>query len=364
MPHIELRNITKSFGSHTALRNLDLDIADGSFFVLLGETGAGKTTTLRLIAGLEKSDEGQIFIDGADVGAWGAAERDVALVLQQYSLYPRYTVRENLEFPLKSKIRRVEPGEISERVARAAKTLRIEHLLDRKTDRLSGGEMQRVSIGRAIVRKPRVFLMDEPLSNLDAKLREALRTELKNLQMTLGATFLFVTHDQIEAMSMGDKVGLLNHGRLVQTGTPQEIYNNPRDTFVASFVGSPPMNLLDGRLVSGRAVMAPVDFELPYAANGAGDRSNSALEGRPLTFGIRPEDVYLESGAPVEARVHDVENHGVEKILTLRVGEAMLRATVPAQTTVAIDDAVRFAWNENKVVLFDQGTGVSLRHSG
>ena len=145
----------------------------------------------------------------------------------------------------------------AERVARAARTLRIEHLLDRKTDRLSGGEMQRVSIGRAIVRKPRVFLMDEPLSNLDAKLREALRTELKNLQMTLGATFLFVTHDQIEAMSMGDKVGVLNQGRLVQTGTPYEIYNNPRDTFVASFVGSPPMNLLDGELVSGRAVIAP-----------------------------------------------------------------------------------------------------------
>jgi multiple sugar transport system ATP-binding protein len=367
MAHIELRNITKKFGATTALKGLDLDIADGEFFVLLGETGAGKTTTLRLIAGLEKPDDGKIFIDGTDVGSWGAAERDVALVLQQYSLYPRYTVRENLEFPLRSKIRRVESGEIRERVARAAKTLRIEHLLDRKTDRLSGGEMQRVSIGRAIVRKPRVFLMDEPLSNLDAKLREALRTELKNLQMTLGATFLFVTHDQIEAMSMGDKVGVLNLGRLVQTGTPQEIYNNPRNTFVASFVGSPPMNLLHGKLVSGRAVMAPIDFALPYAVSGASGPAKSAigsaaLEGRPLTFGIRPEDVFLEPGAPVEARVHDIENHGVEKILTLRVGDAMLRATVPAQTQIAIEDAVRFAWNEKKVVVFDQGTGVNLRH--
>jgi multiple sugar transport system ATP-binding protein len=161
----------------------------------------------------------------------------------------------------------------------AARTLRIEHLLDRKTDKLSGGEMQRVSIGRAIVRKPRVFLMDEPLSALDVKLREALRTELKNLQIQLGATFLFVTHDQIEAMSMGDKVGVLNHGRIVQTGTPYEIYNNPRDTYVASFVGSPPMNLIDGKLVNGCAVMAPLNFELPFSG---GAKASAATDGRPL----------------------------------------------------------------------------------
>ncbi|MBZ9673068.1 ABC transporter ATP-binding protein [Mesorhizobium sp. B3-2-1] len=366
MAHIELKNITKKFGSHTALIDLDLDIADGEFFVLLGETGAGKTTTLRLIAGLEKPTEGQVFINGTDVADWGAAERDVALVLQQYSLYPRYTVRENLEFPLKPKIRRLPDAEIKDRVDRAARTLRIEHLLDRKTDRLSGGEMQRVSIGRAIVRKPRVFLMDEPLSALDAKLREALRTELKNLQIQLGATFLFVTHDQIEAMSMGDKVGVLNHGRIIQTGTPHEIYNNPRDTYVASFVGSPPMNLIDGRLVNGRAVMAPLNFELPFAGAAktfAGAGARATTDGRPLVFGIRPEDVYLESGAPVEARVHDVENHGVEKILTLRVGDTLLRATVPARTDVAIEQPVRFAWNPDKVVLFDKGSGVSLRHA-
>lgn len=359
MAHIQLKDVSKKFGDHTALRHLNLDIADGEFFVLLGETGAGKTTTLRIIAGLEKPTEGQVFIDGADVADWGAAERDVALVLQQYSLYPRYTVRQNLEFPLKSKLRRVPDAEIAERVGRVAKTLRIEHLLERKTDRLSGGEMQRVSIGRAIVRKPRVFLMDEPLSALDAKLREALRTELKNIQMNLGQTFLFVTHDQIEAMSMGDKVGVLNHGRLVQTGTPNEIYNNPKNTFVARAVGSPPMNLIDGKLVAGRAVMAPLNFELPYQGG-----ANGNTEGRALTFGIRPEDVVVESGAPVEATVHDVENHGVEKILTLRVGDAMLRATVPAQTSLAIEEAVRFSWNPEKVVLFDQKSGESLRHAG
>jgi multiple sugar transport system ATP-binding protein len=358
MAHIKLDNVTKQYGGATALRNLSLDIADGEFFVLLGPTGAGKTTTLRLIAGLDQPTTGSIAIGDEDVQGWSAAERDVALVFQYYSLYPRYTVRQNLAFPLKSRVRSYTADEIEERVQRAAKTLRITHLLERKTDKLSGGEMQRVSIGRAIVRKPRVFLMDEPLSALDAKLREALRTELKNIQMNLGQTFLFVTHDQIEAMSMGDKVGVLNHGRLIQTGTPNEIYNNPHDTFVASFVGSPPMNLVDGRLVSGRAVMAPMNFELPYS----GPAANA--DGRPLVFGIRPEDLYLESGAPVEARVHDVENHGVEKILTLRVGDVMLRATVPARTDVAIEQPVRFAWNPEKVVLFDKGTGVSLRHAG
>ncbi|MGI6852484.1 ABC transporter ATP-binding protein [Mesorhizobium sp. 1B3] len=360
MAHIQLRNITKSFGNHTALADLDIDIADGEFFVLLGETGAGKTTTLRLIAGLEKPTKGQVFIDGVDVANWGAAERDVALVLQQYSLYPRYTVRENLEFPLKPKIRRLPDAEIKERVARAARTLRIEHLLDRKVDRLSGGEMQRVSIGRAIVRKPRVFLMDEPLSALDAKLREALRTELKNLQMQLGATFLFVTHDQIEAMSMGDKVGVLHNGRIVQTGTPQEIYDNPRDTYVARFVGSPPMNLMEGRLVGGRAVVAPKDFELPYA----GTVGTAGVEGQPLVFGIRPEDVRLESGAPIEAVVHDVENHGVEKIVTLAIDDLHLRATVSGQTRLEIEQPVRFGWNAEKVALFDRASGLSLRHAG
>src|SRR4051794_28510941 len=358
MANVRLQGISKKFRGHTALSGLDLDIVSGEFFVLLGPTGAGKTTTLRLIAGLDHPDAGGIAIDGQDVMSWSAAERDVALVFQYYSLYPHYTVRENLEFPLKSKVRRMSQAQIDARVGKVAKTLRIEHLLERKTDKLSGGEMQRVSIGRAIVRKPRVFLMDEPLSALDAKLREALRTELKNIQMNLGQTFLFVTHDQIEAMSMGDKVGVLNHGRLVQVGTPNDIYNNPRDTFVASFVGSPPMNLVDGKLVSGRAVVAPMSFELPYA----GPPANA--DGRPLVFGIRPEDLYLEPGAPVEARVHDVENHGVEKIVTLRAGDVMLRATVPARTDVAIEQPVRFAWNADKVVLFDKGTGLSLRHAG
>src|SRR5688572_19143315 len=252
MARIRLENVSKKFGPHTAVDDLSIDVANGEFFVLLGPTGAGKTTTLRMIAGLEKPTAGRIHINEADVNSWGPAERDVALVLQQYSLYPRLTVRENLSFPLRSRVRKMAQADIEKRIEYASRTLRIEHLLERKTDRLSGGEMQRVSIGRAIVREPRAFLMDEPLSNLDAKLREALRAELKDLQMKLGATFLFVTHDQIEAMSMGDKVGVLNSGRIIQVGTPQEIYNHPRDTFVAAFVGSPAMNLIAGELKDGR----------------------------------------------------------------------------------------------------------------
>ena len=354
MARIRLNTITKQFGHQTALTDLSLDVADGEFFVLLGPTGAGKTTTLRLIAGLDKPTKGDIFINENNVAAWGPAERDTALVLQQYSLYPRLTVRENLTFPLKSRIRRMSQPDIDKRIDYAAKTLRIEHLLERKTDRLSGGEMQRVSIGRAIVREPQVFLMDEPLSALDAKLREALRSELKDLQMRLGATFIFVTHDQVEAMTMGDRIGVLNHGRLIQVGTPSEIYNNPRDTFVAAFVGSPAINLFPGQLAGGVAVVAPKTFELPLAGRAAGEGD--------YTFGIRPEDVSVESGAPVEAKVHDVENHGIEKILTLRAGSVLVRAGVPAKVDVKVEDTVRFGWNPGKVILFDRQTGMNLGH--
>jgi len=348
MAHIELRGISKSFGGVQALSGINLDIADGQFFVLLGETGAGKTTTLRVVAGLEKPQAGQVLIDGQDVSGWGAAERDVALVLQQYSLYPRYTVRQNLEFPLKSPMRRVAAAAIAERIAKVAAVLRIGHLLDRKTDRLSGGEMQRVSIGRAIVRNPKVFLMDEPLSALDAKLREALRAELKDLQMSLGETFLFVTHDQVEAMSMGDRIGVLNKGVLVQVGSPADIYNRPVNTFVARAVGSPAINLLPGRLGGG----AHLSDGMVLPLDGA--------EGGSLIFGVRPEDLVL-GGEGIAARVMDVENHGVEKIVTLMAGAHRLRATVPVTVRVVAGEGVPLGWHPGRVLVFEAGSGANLR---
>ena len=267
-----------------------------------------------MIAGLEKPDSGSVTIGGKDVSGWTAAERDVALVLQQYSLYPRLTVRGNLEFPLRAPGRKFSDAEIAARVDKAATTLQITHLLDRKVERLSGGEMQRVSIGRAIVRQPSVFLMDEPLSALDAKLRETLRVELKKLHSNLGATFLFVTHDQVEAMSMGDKIGVLRQGRLVQVGTPSDIYERPLNTFVARSVGSPPMNLINGQLAGGMADLG--GFQLPVAANAKGSGA--------VTFGVRPENVVLAAGAPGEARVFDIEDQGVVKILVMDMGEARL----------------------------------------
>ncbi|MBL9053449.1 MAG: ABC transporter ATP-binding protein [Tabrizicola sp.] len=350
MARIELSGINKSYGASRALRDLDLVVEDGEFFVLLGRTGAGKTTTLRMIAGLEKPDSGSVSIGGKDVSGWTAAERDVALVLQQYSLYPRLTVRGNLEFPLRAPGRKFSDAEIAARVDKAATTLQITHLLDRKVERLSGGEMQRVSIGRAIVRQPSVFLMDEPLSALDAKLRESLRVELKKLHSDLGATFLFVTHDQVEAMSMGDKIGVLRQGKLIQVGTPADIYERPLNTFVARSVGSPPMNLINGRLAGGMAELGM--YQLPVAAKTAGSGA--------VTFGVRPESVVLAPGAPGEARIFDIEDQGVVKILVMDMGDARLHATVPAGTKVQRDETVRFGWKPDRVITFDVETGTNL----
>jgi len=355
MAQLELKQVTKRFGANTALNDLSLSVKDGEFFVLLGPTGAGKTTALRTIVGLEKPTSGTVHIDGADVHEQTAAERDVAMVFQYYSLYPRYTVRENLAFPLRSKVRRLPESEIAERIAWAAKTLRIEHLLERKTDRLSGGEMQRVSIGRAIVREPRAFLMDEPLSNLDAKLREALRGELKRLQTRLKSTFLFVTHDQVEAMSMGDRIGVMQGGSVIQVGTPSEIYERPNSLFVAGFVGTPSMSLLPAEVKNGKISALGKALDVPLAKGAASGAAK---------VGIRAEDVIVGAKQPHSGTIHEVENFGVEKIVTLRSGEQLLRAAVAASMSTPVGSKVAFGFKPGKVHCFELAGGQRINAEG
>jgi multiple sugar transport system ATP-binding protein len=319
MAEVALSGLTKRFGATVALADVTLTVPDRGFVVLLGPTGAGKTTTLRLIAGLETPDAGRVTIAGRDVAGLTPAARDVAMVFQQYSLYPHLTVRENLAFPLKSPMLRWPADRIAAKVEEVAATLRIGHKLDNKATALSGGEMQRVSIGRALVRSPAIYLMDEPLSSLDAKLRADLRVELKRIHADLGATFLYVTHDQIEAMTMATHVGVLDQGRLVQFGSPREIYEDPVSAYVAGRLGQPRINLL------------PADLFGPA-------RPGAAL------IGLRPEHVLLggdpEAGTP--ATVGRVERLGDQTRLHLTVaGHALVTLTTPEHapapgTTVSI----------------------------
>jgi multiple sugar transport system ATP-binding protein len=294
MAEVVLNNLSKAYAKTQALAGITMTIPDGAFVVLLGPTGAGKTTTLRLIAGLDKPDAGDVRIAGASVLNETPAQRDVAMVFQQYSLYPHMTVRDNLAFPLRSPMLAVPEPQIARRVQEVAEVLRIPHKLDNKATQLSGGEMQRVSIGRALVRQPRIYLMDEPLSSLDAKLRADLRIELKRIHAELAATFLYVTHDQIEAMTMATHVGVLDQGRLVQFGTPRDIYENPVSTYVASRLGQPRIALL------------------PADAFGAGAPAGA------VQMGLRPEHIAQGDGQP--ATVRRIEHLGDQTRLHLTLG--------------------------------------------
>lgn len=334
MSNVELQHITKRFPGVTALNNVSFDVKDGEFFVLLGPTGAGKTTTLRVIAGLEKQDEGTVLFDGEPVDNLVPADRDVAFVFQQYSLYPTMSVYDNLAFPLRSPMRRLPEEQIRSRVEEVAETLRIQHLLDRKTAHLSGGEMQRVSIGRAIVRQPRIFLMDEPLSNLDAKLREALRVELQHLQKVHGSTTLFVTHDQIEALTMADRIAVLNKGRIIQMGTPEDIYDRPTTTFVAQLVGTPRINLVRSRRENNTLYIEKSELHLPLI-----DSHNIPEE---LLVGIRPEDVILDPEGPFTGKVALTEPLGVQTVIHIQSGEQRLLSLIPGMTHIRIGDVIRF----------------------
>lgn len=274
MAEVRLENVSKSFGLTAAVNDISMTIPDGAFVVLLGPTGAGKTTTLRLISGLEKLDRGQIHIAGQTVTQYSPAQRNVAMVFQQYSLYPHLSVRDNLAFPLRSPMLNLPEDEIARKVTEIAETLQIPHKLDNKATELSGGEMQRVSIGRALVRDPSIYLMDEPLSSLDAKLRANLRVELKRIQADLGATLLYVTHDQIEAMTMATHVGVLQDGKLVQYGTPRDIYENPNSIYVASRLGQPRVNILPANLFDGSHKGPQIGLRPENIAQGTGAQAS------------------------------------------------------------------------------------------
>ncbi|MCP9229094.1 ABC transporter ATP-binding protein [Mesorhizobium sp. LMG 17147] len=319
MADVHIKGVTKAFGEHVAVDNLDLHIADGEFVVLLGPTGAGKTTTLRLIAGLERPEAGSIHIAGHDTTTLSPAERDTAFVFQQYSLYPHLSVYDNLAFPLRSPARKMPEDQIRRRVEDVAKMVRIHHKLNNRSTKLSGGEMQRVAIGRALVRKPSIYLMDEPLSSLDAKLRADLRLELKRIQAELGATMLYVTHDQIEAMTMADRIGILADGVLVQIGSPRTIYSEPANLHVAARLGQPAINLL------------PVGL-LPDGGAPAGTR----------TIGARTEHLSIAKAANGHADgvVDWVEHLGDQNHLHVTVGTRKLVTLTDPDTDLAQGDRI------------------------
>jgi multiple sugar transport system ATP-binding protein len=322
MADVSLQSVSKSFGQNKAVSDVSLDIRDGEFIVLLGPTGAGKTTTLRLIAGLEKADQGRIIIGGEDMTNAAPSERDVAFVFQAYSLYPHLSVFENLAFPLRSPARKMPAAEIDARVRQVAKMVRIDHKLDNKSTKLSGGEMQRVAIGRALVRDPSIFLMDEPLSSLDAKLRGDLRLELKRIQAELGATLLYVTHDQIEAMTMADRIGILDGGVLAQLGTPREIYEKPATLHVAQRLGQPHINILPPGLL-------PVQSAPAAAAH----------------VGARTEHILIEpaTGAEANGRIDWVEHLGDQKHLHLVSGGRKIVALADPVSPLEAGGGVRLA---------------------
>jgi sn-glycerol 3-phosphate transport system ATP-binding protein/multiple sugar transport system ATP-binding protein len=333
MGEILVESLEKRFPDGTlAVERLDLTIGDGELFVMLGPSGCGKTTTLRCIAGLERQTGGDIRIGGDLVNDVRPAERDIAMVFQFYALYPHMTTRENVAFPLRAE--GIDQAKIDERVAEAARMLRLEELLDRRPNRLSGGEQQRVALGRAMVRHPRAFLMDEPLTNLDAELRADMRTELKHLQERLGTTMVYVTHDQVEAMALGHRIAILNKGQLEQVGTPMEVYDRPATLFCARFIGSPPMNLIDVSVDDG-ALAGPHGLRIPAP--------DGVERGARLVAGLRPESLEVtEPGAEntVDARVLSEEALGDEVILLVDLDGADLRVRMPPTARFGMDAPV------------------------
>lgn len=346
MAEIQLRNLSKRWGSFVGVHDFDLTIADQEFLVLLGPSGCGKTTTMRMIAGLEDASGGDILIDGKRVNDLDPKDRDVAMVFQSYALYPNLDVYENIRFPLK--VRKSNPAEHDTRVRRAAEMVELTEFLHRRPAELSGGQRQRVALARAIVRRPNVFLMDEPLSNLDAKLRVSTRAQIKNLSHELKVTTVYVTHDQIEAMTLADRVVVMYKGIVQQVATPTEIYDRPANTFVASFIGNPAMNLMEGELQGG-----------VFTAKNVRIAGLTGPDG-PITLGFRAEDASLAETGEVEATIYSLELLGDATMITVRAGGALISIKAPKTFRAEIGDPVAGSIPADICHLFDAKTGNRL----
>jgi len=355
MAQIRVERLRRAFGDFVAVQNSTFTIENGTFFAMLGPSGCGKTTTLRMIAGLELPSEGRILLDGEDVTFQRAAKRDIAFVFQLFALYPHMNVEANIGFPLTCQ--GTPRAEVRRRVRETARLLRIEPLLKRKVSNLAGGDRQRVALGRAIVRRPKAFLMDEPLGALDAELREDMSEELRDLHDRIGATTVYVTHDQMEAMAMADRIAVMNHGVVEQIGMPQEIYDLPATMFVADFVGSPPMNLIHfkGSLKpSDRSVrLGEASLAIPEACEAAASDS--------LVLGVRPEHVSIADSAPIRGRVFGAEYLGTTQIVTLDIAQGQIKARLPSLERVRVGETVGLAFKSDALMLFDGTNGRALR---
>lgn len=364
MGKLELNDLTKVFGDGEsniiAVDGLNVTIENGDFLVLVGPSGCGKSTTLRCIAGLERTTSGEIRLDGRNITDAKPKDRDMAMVFQNYALYPHMTVRKNIGYGLKITTN-LSDGEITERVESTAELLEISDLLDQKPKELSGGQQQRVALGRAIIREPEVFLMDEPLSNLDAKLRTQMRTEIQQLQQDMDITTIYVTHDQTEAMTMGDRIAILNNGQLQQIGTPLECYHQPDNQFVAGFIGSPSMNFLSTTREEDRLINDAFELKLS-------EETLSLLEGTPdqLTLGIRPEHIELTDGTQSDAivtQVAVVEPMGEVTYAYIEIGDETYTLSVDGETRIDAGDDIAVVFPEEKIHLFDSRSGEAIKNS-
>ncbi len=355
MAEIRVENLRKAFGSFVAVEDSTFTVADGEFLALLGPSGCGKTTTLRMIAGLELPTSGTIRLAGEDVTFNRARERDIAFVFQLFALYPHMNVRKNIGFPLRAQ--GVPRAEIRRRVEETARLLQIDHILDRSVSGLAGGDRQRVALGRAIVRRPKCFLMDEPLGTLDAEFREFMVRELRELHNRIRATTVYVTHDQIEAMAMADKIAVMNHGVIEQFDTPQEIYNRPASMYVADFIGSPPMNFIrfTSGLARGTSAVRIGEAELAVPA------VREEVAPGELALGVRPEHVRFSDASALRGAVYGSEYLGTNQIVTVETTGGLIRARLPADRRYRIGEPVGLSFNSERLSLFNCGSGRAIR---